>query len=204
MIRGARRRTALWLSVFFLFQSAGALQLLAANGSVRGRLTIEGGSPPPGALIRATPLDGGAPATSPLATDLSYQFPALKEGAYLFEIIDASGHALAPGVKTLVPPGVLQLNLRVKLQAAPPVSTPESSPQEPVPARPGTPPPVKPPAPPAPGTATGAPAEKPARTGGGASRKTRWTVVGVVLGGLGVGLAAGNNGNDNSGSPSQP
>src|SRR3989454_9957932 len=113
------RRTARWMLPGLVLQFSGVLQLLAANGSVRGRRVVEGGTPPPGAVVRATPLDGGPASTAALGADLGYQFPQLKEGAYLFELVSPDGRPLGAGTRTLVPPGILQLNLRVKMQPAP-------------------------------------------------------------------------------------
>ena len=97
MTRGLHRRIALWMLLGLLLQLSGVLQLLAANGSVRGRLTVEGGTPPPGAVVRATPLDGGPASTAALGADLGYQFPQLKEGAYLFELVSPDGRPLGAG-----------------------------------------------------------------------------------------------------------
>jgi hypothetical protein len=180
-------------------QSLGALPLLAANGSVRGRLAIEGGSAPPGAIVRATPLDGGQPVTTALNADNTYEFPALKEGAYLFEVIGSEGRPLGAGTRTLVPPGVLQLNLKVRMQpaAAPPVMTRPVAPPKPAPVEPAAPAPsaprvAAPPAEPPPGTEVAEAADQSGQPSTGMSKKKKWAVIGVIIGSLGVGAAVGH------------
>ena len=193
MTRGLHRRIALWMLLGLLLQLPGVLQLLAANGSVRGRLTVEGGTPPPGAVVRATPLDGGPASTAALGADLGYQFPQLKEGAYLFELVSPDGRPLGAGTRTLVPPGILQLNLRVKMQPAPapPPPTQAIAPPPAVPAEPTAPPA-------APAQAVPPPVQTvPASQKPPSMNKKKWAIMGTILGSLGVGLAVGNNSNNN-------
>lgn len=185
MNRRLLRRCAFVVLAGLIPQLSGTPLVLAANGSVRGRITLESGSLPPGATVRATPLDGGGPSIlADVKADLSYAFPQLPEGAYLFEVIGPDGTVLGSGTPTLVPPGALQLNLRVK-PTAPKPPVPEDVPST---TTPGTTP--------APGRADEREPKPPLSTG------KKWAVWGSIIGGLGVGLAAG--GGDGNGSPSQP
>ena len=177
MKRASSGLVALWILFSLILELCGGTVVWAADGAVRGRIVVEGGTLPQGSLVKATPLDGGAPSVTPVAPDGTYQFPRLAEGAYLFEVTDPGGAVLGTGTRTLVPPGALQLNLRANVQ---PVAVP-------------TPPSDVPPEPPKP--------PRPPKDATWSAKK--WSVVGIIVGGLAVGVAAGND-DGSSGSPSTP
>ncbi len=218
MSRHLSRLVALALCVGFGAHLVGVPFALAATGSVRGRVIPESGPVPSGCTVRATPLDGGAPTTVAVGSDGTFQMAQLPEGAYKFEVLGPGGTLLGPATKTLVSPMQLQLNLRVKAipaaatapppaalppAAQPPAKLPPAAQPPAVPTPPAQPP-VKPPTQaPQPKPPEAPRASRPARGVSTASNKKKWAVIGAIVGGLGVGLAAGNSGNNNA-SPSQP
>jgi hypothetical protein len=177
MTRVPTRALAAALLGVFLLHPALAGLALAANGSVQGRVNAVGGPLPPGTIVRATPLGGGAALASPVAADGTYVIRQIPEGAYQFDVIAPDGSQLGTA-KTLVTPAPLQLNLMAKI--APPAVKP--SPDE-------TKPPGVTPTPPPPGP------------NGGTGRA--WKITAAILGGLAVGVAVADDDDDDA-SPSAP
>ena len=124
MNRAGSRTLAVSLSIAVALQALLVPGALAANGTVTGRLLVQGVTVPPGSVVRATPAEGGPAVTSALSPDLAYSFASLSEGSYLFEVVDKGGHVVGTGIRTHVPAGQVQLDLVVKPQGPPGTATP--------------------------------------------------------------------------------
>jgi hypothetical protein len=152
---------------------------LAASGTVQGRVNPMGGPLPPGTIVRATPLGGGAPLAAPVAADGTYVIRQIPEGAYQFDVIGPDGTQLGTA-KTLVTPAPLQLNLVARV-AAPPPPPPPAVPRE------------------EPEDESEEAIAKPPRDGTGRG----WKITAAILGGLAVGVALADDDDDDA-SPSTP
>ena len=124
MNRIVSRALAVSLLLLAPLQMLVAPGAVAGNGTVTGRLLVQGVTVPPGSVVRATPAEGGQAVTSALTPDLTYSFASLSEGSYLFEVVDKGGHVIGTGIKTHVPTGQVQLDLVVKPQGPPGTATP--------------------------------------------------------------------------------
>jgi hypothetical protein len=157
------RSIALVVLASFVLCLSGVRQVLAAGGSVRGRVTTEGGALPPGSLVRATPLDGEASLEAPIASDGAYSIPQIPEGAYRFEVVGPGGEVLGTA-RVLMTPSLLELALRAEVALDPSIAPQEEAP----------------------------PVKRGPRAGL-SDAKRKWLIAAVIIGGLGLGFLVGDD-----------
>ena len=165
---------------------SGVSLALAADGSVAGTVSADGGPMPAGTVVKATPLTGGSPYTATIGADGAYEIPQLPEGPYKFELVGPDGAVLASGVNRLLRAALNQVNLTVMIIPVETTTTPSTGEQVAEPEVQKTP---------ATTTSTAAKA--------GMSTAKKWGIVAVVVGAVGVGYLIADD-DDPKGSPSGP
>ncbi len=161
-----------------MFHLGGVSLLLAANGSVEGRVIVEGGKLPQGTIVRATEISGAASLRATIQDDGTYKIPSIPEGPYRFELVAPDGTVLGT-TRTLITPSAVQLNLKATVRPSAP-TPPES--ETPKVAPPKTTPPKV--------------GKKPPKTPW--STKKKWGVTGSIVGAIGLALALDDDDDDAS------
>ena len=126
-MRTLSRPVALLILVAFAACLSGVPEALAANGSVRGRISVQGGALPPGTEVHATPAGGKTFLTGTIEPGGTFSMRAVPEGSYLFEVVGPDGTVFG-AVKTRVPPSDLQLNMIAWVKPAPVAPAPGPAP----------------------------------------------------------------------------
>ena len=180
MLRHRSRSLVVFILLSAMFHLGGVSLLLAANGSVEGRVIVEGGKLPQGTIVRATEISGAASLRATIQDDGTYKIPSIPEGPYRFELVAPDGTILGT-TRTLITPSVVHLNLKATVRpsalTAPKPETPKAAPPKP------TPPKVD--------------YKKPPKTPW--SNKEKWAVAGSIIGAFGAGYLVGD---DDDASPS--
>src|SRR6266849_8492857 len=189
IMRTLSRPVALLILVAFAACLSGVPEALAANGSVRGRISVQGGALPPGTEVHATPAGGKTFLTGTIEPGGTFAMRAVPEGSYLFEVVGPDGTVFG-AVKTRVPPSDLQLNMIAWVKPAAVAPAPAAAPTPaagPAPVPGAQAPPEAARKEPAPKQAPAPrPAKVPSRSSAASSKK-KWAVVLAVVGGLGAG-----------------
>ena len=73
------------------------------TGQLKGRVVLQQGSLPPGIMVRATPIEGGAPLRVSLWADATFLFPELPEGTYLFDLVGPDDKVFTPATRAWIP-----------------------------------------------------------------------------------------------------
>lgn len=106
--RTRRHLAALTLLTLALAPSPAAT---ADASSVKGRVVLQQGSLPPGIMVRATPLEGGAPLRASLWADGTFRFTEIPAGTYLFDLVGPDDRVFTPATRAYIPAAPSELVL---------------------------------------------------------------------------------------------